>query len=91
MWPEAELSALCTLEHYWQFYCASYWHYTSNFFTGKNTATHYWQNTLLPRYWRASNCKNHVTGVTVTAKTRPSVNRQLGQLLCRAPECGLFW
>ena len=36
----------------------------------------------------------HVTGAAVTTKRehmRASVNRQLGQLLCRAPECGLFW
>ena len=42
---------MCALEHYWQIYCASYWHYTSkrvtvpvNPVTGSNVD-----------YWRASN------------------------------------
>ena len=30
----AFVPSLSTLEHYWQFYCASYWHYTSKRFTG---------------------------------------------------------
>ena len=83
----------CTLEHYWQIYWASYWNSPSKLFTGRFTAHITGKKDYCPVTGVPVTTK-HVTGAAVTTKRehmRASVNRQLGQLLCRAPECGLFW
>ena len=82
-----------TLEHYWQIYWASYWNSPSKLFTGRFTAHITGKKDYCPVTGVPVTTK-HVTGAAVTTKRehmRASVNRQLGQLLCRAPECGLFW